>query len=247
LRQKATVLYDWFDVEPSGLAAESTSATNAFARFGIAEGARVLLMPSRVEPWKGQHVLIEALPAIFARCPDCVALFVGSSVTGRGREAYSTQLVTRAQELGIEPRVLFAGHVEDVAALMRASAVVLHCSVTPEPFGMTILEAMALGTPVVAAGAGGPLEIAGDTESLLLHRPGDSVDLASQTLRVLVDDEFADKLRDLGRARARSFSERARWPALEALLRNPAASVEPLLTIPDHAAAPCLGGPLRCD
>lgn len=231
LAGKAVTLYDWAEAEAEA-EAESEGVPNPagaddagwpFARFGIPSGRRVVLMAGRIEPWKGQHVLMDAAPAVFAAVPDAVVLYLGSGVRGRGREAYLDGLRARAAAGPLSGRVYFGGHVPDAPALMRRAAAVVHASVSPEPFGLTVIEALAAGTPLVAAGAGGPAEVVGDSGCALLHRPGNADDLAAKLISVLTDPAGAARMADRGRRRARDFGQARRWPPFDEMFRSLAA------------------------
>jgi glycosyltransferase involved in cell wall biosynthesis len=108
---------------------------------------------SRLSPWKGQHVLLEAL----AHEPDTAAIFVGDALFGE--QDYVQQLHRRVRELGLQDRVHFLGFRKDVVMLMQTCNVVAHTSTAPEPFGRVIVEAMLCGKPVVASGMGGVTEL----------------------------------------------------------------------------------------
>ena len=127
---------------------------------------------SRLAPWKGQHLLIAAL----THCPASVsAILVGDALFGEGD--YVTQLQQQVKDLNLEHRVRFVGFRSDVAALMAGCDVVAHTSTAPEPFGRVIVEAMLCGTPVVAAAAGGAMELVADGVTGWLVAPGDPVKL----------------------------------------------------------------------
>lgn len=109
---------------------------------------------SRLSPWKGQHVLIEAL----AHCPDDVyAILVGDALFGE--QEYARDLHQQVHKLGLEDRVKFLGFRSDVPELMSACDLIVHTSIAPEPFGRVIVEAMLCGCPVIAAKAGGAMEL----------------------------------------------------------------------------------------
>lgn len=128
---------------------------------------------SRLSPWKGQHVLIEALQY----CPDnVIALFVGDALFGE--QAYVKQLREKIQVLNLEHRVKFLGFRSDIPQLMAACNLVTHTSTAPEPFGRVIIESMLCGTPVVAAGAGGAVELINHGQTGWLTPPGDAKKLA---------------------------------------------------------------------
>ncbi|MEM6450988.1 MAG: glycosyltransferase [Cyanobacteria bacterium P01_D01_bin.105] len=128
---------------------------------------------SRLSPWKGQHVLIEALQ----HCPDnVVALLIGDALFGE--EAYVQQLHQQVKRLNLEHRVKFLGFRTDVPDLMAACDLVAHTSTASEPFGRVIVEAMLCGRPVVAAAAGGAMEIVEHGTTGWLTPPGNAAKLA---------------------------------------------------------------------
>jgi glycosyltransferase involved in cell wall biosynthesis len=83
--------------------------------------------------------------------------------------------------------------------------VLVHSSTVPEPFGQVVVEGMAAGLPVVAAAAGGPLEIVRDGVDGLLYRPGDVEALAAALRRLATDEALRRRLGDAGRANAQRF------------------------------------------
>lgn len=129
---------------------------------------------SRLSPWKGQHVLIEAL----THCPeDVIALLVGDALFGE--HDYVEQLHHQVQELGLKNRVHFLGFRSDVPELMAACNLIAHTSTAPEPFGRVIVEAMLCGVPVVASAAGGAMELVETGKTGWLVPPGDVDALAA--------------------------------------------------------------------
>ncbi|MGP1384731.1 MAG: glycosyltransferase family 4 protein [Thainema sp.] len=124
---------------------------------------------SRLSPWKGQHVLIEAL----THCPNnVVVLLVGDALFGE--HDYVAELHRLIQVYNLHDRVHFLGFRSDIAPLMHACDVVAHTSTFPEPFGRVIVEAMLCGTPVVATAAGGALELIDHSYTGWLYSPGNS-------------------------------------------------------------------------
>ena len=112
---------------------------------------------SRLAPWKGQHILIEAV----AKCPiEVTAIIVGDALFGE--HDYVESLHQQVKTLGIETRIKFLGFRSDIPQLMSACDLVSHTSTFAEPFGRVIVEAMLCGRPVVAAKAGGAMEIVED-------------------------------------------------------------------------------------
>jgi len=144
--------------------------------IGLSEGAFVILCPARLEPEKGHDILLAALAVLRAEKHNFEAVFMGG---GSLRET----LQRRVSELKLGDCVRLVGHQSTPELWMRASDVVVLPSAA-EPFGLVLPEAMSRGIPVVAASAGGPLEIV-SPESGLLFSPGDAVDLASKLLELI--------------------------------------------------------------
>lgn len=172
--------------------------------LGLGEDDLVACMVGNVRGWKGQHVLVEAIgrmPLEWRRRTK--ALIVGDV---RGDDAsYHGQILSRAEALGIADQVIFTGGRTDAADLVAASDVAVHASVTPEPFGLVVVEAMALGVPVVASNAGGPAEIL-TPKSGLLHDPSRPEELAAHLLSLSQDPALRAKLGQGALERVETFS-----------------------------------------
>ncbi len=132
---------------------------------------------SRLSPWKGQHVLIDAL----AHCPlDTIAVFVGDALFGE--QSYVQELHAQVERLGLSDRVHFLGFRSDVVPLMTLCDLIAHTSTAAEPFGRVIVEAMLCRKPIIAAQEGGALEIVESGVNGWLVQPGDADQLA-ETIR----------------------------------------------------------------
>lgn len=144
---------------------------------------------SRLAPWKGQHILIEAL-AQFP--PNVTAILVGDALFGE--QDYVKQLHQQVATLGLENRVKFLGFRSDIPQLMAACDLVAHTSTSPEPFGRVIVEAMLCGKPVVAAKAGGAIELVEHGINGFLVTPGNSQELAQIIHTCLQETEMIAKI-----------------------------------------------------
>jgi glycosyltransferase involved in cell wall biosynthesis len=157
----------------------------------------------RLQKWKGVHVLIDALPTVLKRYPTTKTLIVGGA--WRDELEYEHELKQQAASLGIAERIVFAGHQDNVSDWMQACDLIVHAS-KQEPFGMVVVEAMALGKPIVAGAEGGPREIITEGVNGLLAPFGDSGKLASAIIRFLDDPAFAAAVGNAARQRAKDFS-----------------------------------------
>ncbi len=191
---------------PEGLDADafaSRADPAAFrSRHGLPEDLPLVGLVACLVGWKGHDVFLEACATALSRV-RAGAVVVGGEPDGSGREL--ARLRDKAQTLGIGEKVWFTGHEADVASAMAACDVVVHASTSPEPFGRVLLEAMALGRPVVAAGAGGPREVIDAGTDGLLVPPGDAPALTRALLDLLGDAPLRDRL---GRAGFRKVRDR---------------------------------------
>lgn len=135
----------------------------------LPHGAPVVMLPGRLTRWKGGETLLAALAAMPRR--DAVAVFVGEGSFGRALEA-------RAEALGLACRVRLAGQCDDMPAALALADVVVCPSEKPEPFGRTVIEAQAMGKPVIAADHGGAAETIADGDTGWRVAPGDPQALA---------------------------------------------------------------------
>jgi glycosyltransferase involved in cell wall biosynthesis len=161
-------------------------ARGARAELGVPPDDLLIGVFGRLQRWKGQDVFVEAAVRVAAVRPGIRFVVVGGSVFGLEPE-FLEGLRRRVTQAGLDGRVTFTGFRTDVPALMAACDLVCHTSRVPEPFGMVIIEAMALGRPVIASRGGGPSEIIEDGTSGLLVSPEDPEGLAREMLR-LADD-----------------------------------------------------------
>jgi glycosyltransferase involved in cell wall biosynthesis len=146
----------------------------------LPDGAQVILLPGRLTRWKGQGVLIEALSRLQRRDVCCV--LVGSD---QGRRRYSAQLIRQAEALGIADRLRLAGECDDMPAAPMLADVVVHASVQPEAFGRVVIEAQAMGRPVIASDLGGPVETVEHGVTGWRVPPGNADALAAAIRQVL--------------------------------------------------------------
>ena len=164
------VVYNGFD--PNVYQSYESNVSQLRQQLGL-EGRFVVGHFSRLAPWKGQHILIEAL----SKCPeDVTAILVGDALFGE--QDYVQHLHEQVAALGLENQVKFLGFRSDIPQLMSVCDLVAHTSTSPEPFGRVIVEAMLCERPVVAAEAGGAIELVEPGITGFLVPPGEPQQLA---------------------------------------------------------------------
>lgn len=161
--------------DPQGV--RGNRVQNLINLWDIPDGATVIMLPARVTPWKGHALLIEALARMNDMAgPDgeWVCIFVGEANEKQGRD-----LVELATRRGIAARLRFAGHCADMPAAMMLADMVIVPSLRPEPFGRVVVEAQAMGRPVIVAAHGAALETVNDGMTGFAFPPNDAQALAA--------------------------------------------------------------------
>jgi glycosyltransferase involved in cell wall biosynthesis len=148
----------------------------------------------RLEPVKGLVHLLHAAALLVADFPDLLVQVAGD---GSERDA----LGAAARTLGIAGNVRFLGWTDDLRPVLRRSSVFVQPSLQ-EAFGITVLEAMACGLPVVASAVGGLSEIVEDGRTGFLVPPGHAAALADRVARLIRDPLENGRQGAASRARA---------------------------------------------
>jgi D-inositol-3-phosphate glycosyltransferase len=144
-------------------------------RYDLPLNRRLVGVIGRLDPQKGQEEFLRSLPLVLKEHSDVFYVILGEET--RGEEGFRRRLVNLSYELGVQERVRFLPFTENVPEFMAAIDVFVMPSYS-ETFGLVLIEAMAMGKPVVATGAGGVPEIVEDGRDGLLIPPRDEKALA---------------------------------------------------------------------
>ena len=152
------------------------------------EGRRVVTMVGRVTELKGHNTFLRALADVQRQVPGIKGLIVGGAASNK--MTYLKSLQTLAQEMAVD--VTFAGAQRDMLTVYALSDLLVSAAhSTPESFGRTAAEALAMDTPVVASAHGGSLDIIRDGVNGLFFPPGDVACLAVQIVKA-IDTPFRE-------------------------------------------------------
>lgn len=163
------------------------------------EGDVVIIQVSRMEAWKGQRLLLDALGRL-ADVPGWTCWQIGGAQRDH-EKGYENQLRGRVEELKIENRVRFAGHRHDVPRLLASADIHCQPNLKPESFGITFVEALYRGLPVVTTAMGGAREIVDESCGVLVEHPR-AADLARALGGIIESTELRSSLSAKGPARA---------------------------------------------
>jgi phosphatidylinositol alpha-1,6-mannosyltransferase len=182
----------------------------------------VVVSVARLVEWKGQDMVIRALPQVRASVPDAIYLVVGEG-------PHRPQLEKLVRESGLEGQVVFAGFVpeRELPSYYRAADVLVMPSreftagLPIEGFGIVYVEAAACGTPAIGGTGGGTEESIADGVTGFRVDPHDPEAIADAVMRVLEDRELAERLGRAGRERAvREFDWSIQAERLRGLLED---------------------------
>ncbi len=186
LMEYAAIAIEKIKVIPSGLDLEfkniDLSSHHKKKRdFGFNLEQKIIGMVSRLEPIKGPQYFIEAIPEVIKNNAEAAFLIVGEGSLRR-------KLEDRARELGVSRKVVFAGWREDILEVISFLEVLVQPSLN-EAIGRVLLEAQALGIPVIATRVGGIPEVVKDGITGMLIPPKDSKKLALSICQLLENEQ----------------------------------------------------------
>jgi glycosyltransferase involved in cell wall biosynthesis len=208
-------------VDLSRFMPERHECRRAREALSLPESAPILATIGQITPWKAQDDAIRIAAALIPRFPDIRLLIVGEPRFTRagGRHdnlAYERQLRDLAKTLSPGFDVRFLGQRDDIPMVLSATDVVLAPS-WHEPFGRSIVEAMAMGKAVVASSSGGPPEIISDGVNGYLRAPRHPDQWLSAVTNLLEDPSLRGRIGDAARERADAFRLERHVAAVDAL------------------------------
>ena len=170
----------------------------------------------RINEFKGQHLLIEAMKTLKEKDLNIKAFFVGNPM----KEEYLIELKDRVISYNLEDDVRFLGFTNEPHKFMQACDCVIMAS-RNETFGLVTIEAMQMGTAVVGANRGGVLEIIDDKETGLLFESQNSNDLALKIEELYLNTNLKEKLAKNGEQKAnKTFNNDVQFEELIKVLKE---------------------------
>ena len=180
------------------------------SRLGVADGAPLVVAVAALTSEKGLDTLIAAAGRLTERTPS-----IHWAVAGSGPLA--SELGRAANRAGVGHTVHLLGHLDDPSALVAEADCVVMPS-TSEAFGSSLLDAMALGRPIVASGVGGIPEVLGGAG--IIVPPGNAVALADAVSALTADAAMARRLGAAAKARVQEFGADRMAQAMVAVYRS---------------------------
>lgn len=190
------VLYNGIDLE------KYSPRDNDFSlhkELQISEDSQIVISVAHARPEKGLDYLIKAMPIILQQIPKTHFVFCGGG-------PLEDKLIELGKRVGVSGNIHFLGIRNDVPHLLNDSCLFVLPSLA-EPFGLAIIEAMAMKKAVVATGVDGILEVVQHGKTGILIPPRDPGALAAAIIELLRDPEKVRKMGIAGRKRVEEHFE----------------------------------------
>jgi len=192
---KITIIYNGVDLERFQAAPDSSTRATWRHIWGLPENTPVVAGVGRLRQQKNFPLFLRVAREVLREIPQA-----GFVIAGEGPEKQDLEIL--AQDLGIASQVHFLGYVSDMTELYAGVDLLLMTSLS-EGTPLTVLEAMAMGVPVVATRVDGMAEVLEDAVDAFLVSPGDLSALAHRTCRLLQDQALAQRFSQAGREKVR--------------------------------------------
>lgn len=196
MQKKTIVVYNGVDLSEIKM----SGSGKLRRQYKISKDSFLIGIFSRIEPWKGQHIVIKSIHPILQRSKNVKLMIFGNHYTNKGKK-YFEYLKSLVKDLEIENAVLFPGWIKNLNDVYNEFDLVILPSIDPEPLGRVVIEAMAAGRPVIATNLGGSRECILNNESGFLVKENDVSSMGDAILKILESKNLGNKLGNNGRER----------------------------------------------
>ncbi|WP_444918393.1 glycosyltransferase family 4 protein [Microbulbifer sp. JMSA003] len=158
LKRPPQIVYRGVDTEEFNSQVQPTASwqEKVHEQFPQLVGKHWLLLPGRLTRWKGQEDFIDLIHQLVKSRTDIHGIILGGAE--KNKQHYTSELEQKIHSLGLENHITLVGHRSDIRYWYSASSLVYNLSRRPEPFGRTVIESAAIGTPIIGYNIGGPAE-----------------------------------------------------------------------------------------
>ena len=175
-----------------------TEPKNVRKGYGIDRNCLLIACIARIETSKGQRFLIEAMKEVLNQVNNIHLLIVGEIFD----DTYFDICSELVEKSGMKNHITFTGYKECVSEILADIDLFILPSISGEAFSRAVIEAMAMGKPVIATDVGGSAEAVENGISGLIVPPADPVALANAIMKLANDDTLRQQMGDAARKRA---------------------------------------------
>ena len=163
--------------------------------WGLNREKKIILLPGRLTPWKGQEVFIESLNLINKKLGynSFYAVILGSD---QGRNVYTKKIKRLSEQYRLTAQIKFIEHCRNMPLAYKISDLVVSASIKPESFGRVAVEAQAMEKVIIASDIGGSNETIENNKTGFLFMSGDAESLCRKIIQALNLDD--SKLKSMG-------------------------------------------------
>lgn len=198
VKDKVTVIHDVID--PATYSNESREDF-FIKKFDVPQDKKIVSVVARINERKNLDEFVDMAAIVHGKRKD-VRFFIIGDAHFASEKRYKKKLKNKVKRLGLDKTVLFAGRQEDIPYFMRSSDIVTLPS-RNEGFGRVIVEAMAVGTPVVGSSSGAIPEVMNYCEAGIVYTSGNPNEYAEAVLKILSEPEESKRLGEAGKERVK--------------------------------------------
>ncbi len=177
--------------------------------YGLKNESKLIGCIGRIIPQKGQKVLLSAIRRVIQEVPEAFFILIGEIFLGV--EGYRKELLEIIDRNGIEEKVIMVGFQPDIGEVIQPLDIVVLPSISPEAFGLSLIEAMALKKPVIASDIGGVREIIEDGVNGFLVEPNRPDLLAERIIDLLKHPDMGYQMAERAQERVREEFSLAKY------------------------------------
>jgi glycosyltransferase involved in cell wall biosynthesis len=178
------IVINYYGVDLNKYKEEALKRKKIREEFKIDKDKKIVGIVGRLDPKKGQKDFILASQLVLEKYDKVVFLIVGDDIGNRG---YKKFLINLTNNLNLADKIIFTGHRDDIPSIMSSLDLFIFPS-QEEAFGLVIIEAMAMKTPVIAYNSGAIKEIINSKCGILVPL-GDIKELAKKIVTIIKDRE----------------------------------------------------------
>ncbi|MSN27153.1 MAG: glycosyltransferase [Geobacter sp.] len=186
------VIYDGLPIHDNEEYCVNVNDVRIKHEIGLPEDSIVVGIIGNIREWKGQEYFVKAFMLLGEKYKNLYGLVVGGHAAEDEEYLESIKNISRSSEVGL--RLKYLGFRNDVPDLLKIFDVFIHASITPEPFGMVLLEAMFNKVPVIATNLGGPVEILVNGDCGILVPPRNEKAIVEGVEKYLDDPQFRSEM-----------------------------------------------------
>ena len=165
--------------------------------LGLTPEVNIVAQVSQITRWKNHFDFIKAAHIIVQRVKDVHFLIVGDCISG-DEFSYKEELIKEVKCLGLSDKISFLGFRDDIKEVIAQIDILIHPAIN-EPFGRVLIEAMAMGKPIITYNCGGTKEIIKNNETGFLISPFDYKNIAGKSIDLLNNKTLQIQFGESGR------------------------------------------------